>query len=207
MPPPPPPVCLVRSYKSRGVKGGTFIAESVTDLETHLRMLPDPDAYRSSIGLCPNCGHCRIHALCFRERILRWADVTKPPLIVEIRLFRCAVRGCGAVFTVLPAFIARHLWRSWKTVEASSTGKERPPRATLRRWLSRLASDASQVVQSFVSLGPGVLEVSFLRDVCASSARWQVVAAAEGAFALPSGRVFSTIGGWIHRLVRGIRLM
>ena len=108
---------------------------------------------------------------------------------------------------MLPAFIARHLWRAWKTVEATSAGKERPPRATLRRWLSRLASDASRVVQSVVSLGQGVLEASFLRDLCASSTRWQVVAAAEGAFALPSGRVFSTIAGWIHRLVRGIRLM
>ncbi len=207
MPPPPPEVCLVRSYKSRGVKGGTFIAEGVTDLEAHLRMLPDPDAYRAVIGLCPNCGQDCIHALCFRERFLRWADVTKPPLIVEIRLYRCAMPGCGAVFTVLPAFISRHLWRAWKTVEASAAGNERPPRATLRRWLSRLASDASQVVQSFASFGPGVLEVSFLREVCASSTRWQVVAAAEGALALRFGLVFSTIAGWIHRLVRGIRLM
>jgi hypothetical protein len=155
-------VCLVRSYKSRGVKGGTFIAEDVMDLETHLRRLLDPDAYRAVIGLCPNCGGDCIHALCFRERILRPADSAERPLIVEIRLFRCAPRNCGAVFTVLPAFIARHLWRAWKTVEATSAGQQQPPETTRRRWLSRLASNASQLVQTFASLGQGVLEPSFL---------------------------------------------
>ena len=52
LPPPSPPVCLTRSYKSRNQKGGTVIAEGVRDLETHRRMLLDPDAYRSVIGSC-----------------------------------------------------------------------------------------------------------------------------------------------------------
>lgn len=207
MPPPPPEVCLVRPYKSRGIKGGTFIAEGVTDLETHLQMLPDPDTYRSVIGPCPTCGHDGIHAHCFRERVLRWADVTRPPLVVVIRLYRCATYGCGAVFTVLPAFIARHLWRAWTTVESSLAARDPPPRSTLRRWRARLVSDAAQIVQSFTSLGQGVLETGFLRKLCDASTRWEVVGAAQCAMALPSGRVFSAIAGWVHRLVRGIRLM
>jgi hypothetical protein len=183
------------------------IAEAVLDLETHQACLADPDAYRSVIGECLHCGSPTLHAHCFRTRILRAAGSEAKPRVVEIRLYRCALRPCGAVFTVLPAFIARHLWRAWKTVEESAAGEQTPPRSTLVRWLGRLASEAAQLVQSFVSLGQGVLEASFLRQVCASSTRWQVVAAAGGALALSSGRVFSTIAGWIHRLARGVRLM
>lgn len=207
MPPPPPPVCLVRSYKSRGLKGGTVIAEDVLDLETHQRRLADPDGYRAVVGPCLNCGGEHIHAHCFRERTLRPANAGEARLVVAIRLFRCATRSCRAVFTVLPAFIARHLWRAWTTVEKSTSGEERPPRMTLRRWLSRLASDASDLVQSFASLGSGVLEASFLREISRSSTRCEVVRAAKDAISLPCGRVFSAIASWIHRLLRGIRLM
>ena len=184
-----------------------MIAEDVLDLQTHQQKLLDPDDYRGLIPACFNCGHDCIHALCFRERILRPADRTQPSLAVEIRLFRCAVQTCGAVFTVLPAFIARHLWRAWESVEAATAGQEQPPASTRRRWLSRLGSDASDLVQSFTSLGSGVLEASFLREVSRSSTRREVVRAAKRAFSLPFGRVFSAIAGWIHRLVRGIRLM
>lgn len=207
MPPLPPPVCLVRSYESRGIKGGTVIAEHVLDLATHQQMLADPDCYRAVVGACRNCGGERIHALCFRQRVLRPADAQEASLVVDIRLFRCARRGCGAVFTMLPAFIARHLWRAWATVERSARGLEQPPKSTRRRWLSRLASDASDLAQSFVSLAAGVLEASFLRQVSRSSTRRDVIEVASEAIALHFGHVFAAVAGWIHRLRPGVRLL
>jgi hypothetical protein len=207
MPPPPASVSLSRSYKSRNIKGGTVIAEDVLDLKTHLTRLLDPDSYRALIPACLHCGGSRIHALCFRERILRPADLEEQASRVWIRLFCCATKSCGAVFTVLPAFIARHLWRDWETVEESAAGRQRPPTTTRRRWLARLRSAASDLVQVFTSLAQGTLDKKLLEDLARASTRWEVVRVLSGALALPSGKRFSTVAGWIHRLLRGIRLM
>jgi len=45
--PPPPPRYLEQCYPS-SQKGGTLVAEDVTDLETHARRLCTPDGYRPS---------------------------------------------------------------------------------------------------------------------------------------------------------------
>ena len=53
LPPPGRESCLVRLRPS-SQKGGTIVAEDVTDRATHDRRLCDPDGYRPAF--CPNCG-------------------------------------------------------------------------------------------------------------------------------------------------------
>jgi hypothetical protein len=109
----PPPACLTRTYASRGIKGGTVIAEEVIERSEHERRLLDPGTYREVVTPCVACKGTSLHAHCFRTRTLRPAARGAPSVIITIRLYLCT---CGAVFTVLPAFVARHLWRAWKTI-------------------------------------------------------------------------------------------
>ena len=135
---------LERGYAS-SVKGGTVIAESVDDRGEHERRLADPDTYRPPA--CRGCGR-KLHAHGTRER----KPVGETP--VEIRRYRCP--GCGGVVQVLPGFLARHLWRSWKTVEeATATPREVPsvvPARTRRRWQKRLRSPARPVLHVLSAL-------------------------------------------------------
>jgi len=71
---------------------------------------------------------------------------------IEIVRYICAAEECGATWRVLPAFVARHLWRRWstvaRTVAGDPGGRADPPIAarTRRRWLARLSSAAIQLV-------------------------------------------------------------
>ena len=38
-------------------------------------------------------------------------------LVVRVAQYMCVAAECGATWRVLPLFLARHLWRAWKTVE------------------------------------------------------------------------------------------
>jgi hypothetical protein len=185
---------------SRGIKGGTIIAEDVLELAEHLERLLDPDSYRPAE--CRSCGCERSHAHCFRERILREADPGEPPLVVPIRLFSCA--ACGAVFTILPAFIARHLWRAWKTVEHVAGGKEKAPKRTQARWLSRLGSDASQLVQVFTTSIDGAVSDALVRSRPSSRSGFLAVLKP---FLGRRSSIFARLAAWIHRLAAGVRLM
>jgi hypothetical protein len=203
LPPPLPPVCLLRTYKSRGVKGGTIIAEGVLDLKTHRSLLPDPEGYRPSSCWC--CGRKRPHAHCFRERVLRPPSPDEPPVIETIRLYFCP--GCGAVFTVLPAVIARHLWRLWKTVEDVSSTRSHAPPTTMARWFSRLSSSAARLVQALLAVGSHLLErqlVSLLRKV---RTRLDLIEAVVASSSVSADHRFAGLAGWIHRVERGLRLM
>ena len=54
MPVPAAPAYLTSTYASKpGQKGGTLIAEDVTDIATHRQRLSTPDGYRSE-----SCIHC-----------------------------------------------------------------------------------------------------------------------------------------------------
>jgi hypothetical protein len=203
LPPPLPPVCLDQSYLSRGVKGGTVIAEEVLDLEAHRQRLLDPDGYRPSSCWC--CGSKKLHAHCFRERILRPASPDDHPLIETIRLYYCPF--CGAVFTVLPAVIARHLWRLWKTVEEVSSEKAEAPRTTTARWFSRLSSSAARLVQALLAVGSHLLGRRLFALLGKVRIRWELVEAVIESDAVPAAHPFAGLAGWIHRLERGIRLM
>jgi hypothetical protein len=111
-PPPEPEECLTRSRASR-FKGGTLIAEDVLDLATHLRRICDPDGYRPAT--CLRCGSRVLHVDDYLERTPLGAPGF-PPVITIVR-HACADSACGAVWRILPAFLARHLWRVWPTVE------------------------------------------------------------------------------------------
>ena len=202
--PPQLPVCLKRSYLSRGIKGGTVIAEDVLDPEEHARRVIHPDGYRRCVGPCLRCGCSAVHAHCFRERLPRPATRDGPIEAVTIRLFRCASKACKAVFTVLPAFLARHLWRTWETVQNSVQRKETPPRSTLRRWLARYRSDASQLVQVFTSSVRGPVTKVLKRVRPLTRADFIEVLTP---LLPPPRRVFASLAAWIHRLSPGIRLM
>ena len=198
--PPRPPDCLTRSDLSRGIKGGTIIAEDVLTLDVHEEKLRDPDGYRPES--C-RCGSVRLHAHCFRERKLRDADPEITPLVVAIRLYHCL--DCGAVYTILPAFIARLLWRSWKTVESAVKRKRPVPKTTLKRWLSRLASDAGQLFQLFTASVTGPVVDALLRARPAT--RKALVAAIAPEITSRLGAAFAPLAAWIHRLEAGLRLM
>lgn len=199
--PPRPLVCLTKSYLSREVKGGTVIAEDVTTLSRHNEHVVDPDSYRPFVTPCRGCGCGSVHAHCFRDRRLRPARRDGPVQIVTVRLFRCA--SCRAVFTVLPAFVARHLWRAWKTIEEVSKSKLEAPRSTARRWLSRLRSDARQLVGLFASSVEALAGEFFKRGW---QSRHAFVEALCALFDRGSER-FAFTAAWIHRLAAGIRLM
>ncbi|HVR72818.1 MAG TPA: hypothetical protein VMT52_00730 [Planctomycetota bacterium] len=207
LPPPPPAVCLTRSYASRKIKGGTVIAEDVLDLETHRKRLADPGAYRTAIGACWACGTSALHAHCFRERVLRPASVKEAAVTTTVRLFRCSRAGCGAVFTVLPLIIARHLWRLWKTVEDAATEKLEVPKSTRRRWLGRLRSSGSQLVQTLTSKASSLLSGSFRSALARVATRGDLVETFRSSLAERVLDSFAPLSAWIHRLEPGIRLM
>lgn len=205
-PPPPPDMCLVRSYASRGVLGGTLIAEAVTDLATHQRLLQS-GGYRP-----PRCLRCGspLHIHGDRSRLLLGSPVGS----ADVARFRCADRDrCGAVYLVLPAWIARHLWRTWKTVEESSRreeGEEQGPPPvsprTAARWKARLAASAMAVI---VALGSTELGDALATTVGLGGARHAMVSA-YAVLARPAprrGLLFASLAAVIHRAAPGIRLM
>ena len=63
---------------------------------------------------------------------------------------------------VLPAFVARHLWRTWKTVEAIVVPPEQRPRVvvperTRRRWRARTSQPVRVVLHVLSSLRTTIL--------------------------------------------------
>jgi hypothetical protein len=204
-------LCLTKSYESRGVKGGTVIADDVWDAATHAKKLLDPDGYRHYIGACWACGCGKVHALCFRTRTLRPADPSAPGVVEDVRLFRCPQVGCGAVYTVLPVFIARHLWRDWQTVEEACAGRQDAPGRTTERWLGRLGSAARQLVQRFRAT---VLETlnriasqDWVTTLSENLTRWGFIAVLQGAGAVAVPHAFAQVAAWVHRVEAGVRLM
>lgn len=134
----PPPACLVRPAKPDR-KGFTLLADGVCCLDAHARRLADPDGYRPS--RCPRCAHDKLHVHDYPSRALR--GNRDAPSIRVVR-YRCA--SCDVTFRVLPAFVARHLWRCFHTIEqetiATHPSPSRPPipERTAQRWRARLAS-------------------------------------------------------------------
>ncbi len=191
-----------RSYAGRGVKGGTVIAEDVLDIDKHRRLLRHPDDYRLYVSPCPRCGNSRMQTHCFRQRQLRPGDPGRPPVCATVRLYRCASRSCRAVFTVLPAFIARHLWRSWETVENVVNGTEAAPARTRRRWLSRLKSNACELFQTFTSMVKG--RVTELLCKAQPRSRLRFVEVLEQVVGAPR---LALTAAWLHRLRPGVRLL
>ena len=108
--PPAAQTCLVSNDASRVRKGGTFIDERVLELSVHETMMKNPASYRPAE--C-RCGCRRLHLHDRKERKPRGAGGA----VVTVVIFLCA--ECSASWRVLPAFLARCLWSTWKVIEAT----------------------------------------------------------------------------------------
>jgi len=192
------------------------IAESVVDLETHERLLGN-GGYRP-----PGCRRCGrpMHIHEYRGRLL----LGDPGVSTDIAIFQCADReGCRAVTRVLPAFLARHLWRAWPTVEGAvagtrDTGDEAEvvaragplPERTVRRWRARLASSAVALVVVLGTAASTVPELHrIVQQVGFAGTRGEFVDVFMATVSPPPGPgvPFATPAAVIHRLVPGVRLM
>ena len=195
--PPQPPKYLEQPYAS-SQKGGTLIAEDVTDLETHGRRLCHPDGYRPSC--CPRCGHGVLHVHDYRSRVLR-ADPEEPE--TKVVRYGCVGADCGARWLILPMLLARHLWRRWAVVEATTEGR-RPikwspvPARTQRRWRARLGMAGRGLTQVLAASGAAALETVAQRLGLWPTRREVVLAL---------GVAFSCAAALVHRLAPGVRLM
>jgi hypothetical protein len=208
-PPPEPEDCLIHSRASR-YKGGTLIAEDVMDLETHRRRLADPDGYRPEH--CPRCGGGVLHVHDYPRR----KPVGEPGMPSEIAIVRhiCADPECEATWRILPALLARHLWRAWGTVErtvvkpvpASTLDVAPIAERTARRWRARLAASARQLVLLLATSGGVLLEAIAKRASLWATRRSLVDVHAQMTDAQP-GRKLAELAALVHRLERGIRLM
>lgn len=204
--PPPPPRYLEQCYPS-SQKGGTLIAEDVTDLKTHERRLGDPDGYRPA--RCPRCGHGVLHVHDYRERHLL-AEQPKHshsdsagPRITVVR-HRCTAAECGARWLLLPALLARHRWRRWQVVEVAALERRRPPDwppvppRTRRRWRARLRMGGRMLTQVLAASALPALEAVAQR-LGLTATRLDLVLA----LALP----LCAAAALLHRLAPGLRLL
>jgi hypothetical protein len=189
-------------------KGGTLIAEDVRDLEAHLRRLCDPDGYRPE--RCPRCGHDVLHVHSYPERHPR-GEPGMPP-VVRVVQYICAAEECSATWRILPMFLARHLWRVWKTVERvvlpeEVTSAAPPvPERTRCRWSARLAAAARVLVVLFAASGGFVLE-SVAAQVGLDASRAELVHVYAEQVDVARGAQLAAVAALAHRLERGIRLM
>lgn len=190
--------CLDRPYSSN-TKGGTLIAKEITDVPSQLQALAEPDRVRP--GQCSTCGGARMHVHDRRGRTLRGHRGVPT---IAILLFRCARRQCRAVWRVLPQFLARHLWRTWSTVDEalrpSESSDERVPKRTRTRWSTRLRERAAVLV-AVLDHGAERLLVELAVALGSGALRRDVVDAFGGLAKL------SRLAALIHRLVPGVRVM
>lgn len=195
------PSWLDAAYPS-SQKGGTIIAESVMDLEAHEKNLCCPDRYRPE-G-CRRCG-AKVHVHDLRSRQMRG----DPAVSTEVMRFRCADReGCGAIWLVLPAFLARRLWRSWRTVAAAVESPRRsgpvPPR-TRRRWRALLARPARQLIVTLTTAAGAVCALATVLGL--DAIRIDLWGGYRREIQPDRVRSLKELAGLIHRLSPGVRLM
>jgi hypothetical protein len=201
-----------RGSRASRSKGGTLIAEHVHDVATHDHLLKEPDGYRPD--LCPRCGGGVLHAHDYIVRRPRGA----PEVAAEVRVRRyiCANPKCEATWRILPAFLARHLWRIWPTVESAAlrvAPREAPamavvPKRTAQRWRERLAVIARQLVVLLAVSGGALLE-AIAKQVGLMATRADLVGAYARMAAIPlaAGRRLADLAAVVHRLEPGLRLM
>lgn len=123
-----------------------------------------------------------------------------PPEIM-VRRFACA--SCGAVWLVLPSFLARHLWRMWTTVGVIlGSGELRRvvvPERTQTRWHARLHTAGRKLVSVLATAGEELAKVAGRLE--ADALRGAVLDVLGNA-----GRL-AEIAGLVHRLAPGVRVM
>lgn len=185
--------------RPRKQKGGTIIARYVRTLEQHQEALRKPDRVRPE--RCARCKVAGLHVHERRSRVLA-GEVDGAPAI-EILIFRCERRDeCGAIWRMLPHFMARHLWRRWTIVGlvVAKQPRHRVPRRTQQRWRSRL-SCAAAVLVALLGHGPSVDWRGVAARVGVDATRLELVQAAGG----PSW--LDEIACVVDRLTPGVRVM
>jgi hypothetical protein len=188
-----------------------MIAEGVWTLEEHLKRISDPDGYRPCA--CGNCGNTVLHVHDYPERKplgLAWMAV------VRVVRFICINPDCRATWRVMPAWLARHLWWTWGSVEqaVSTNTKESkstavaatPPERTQQRWRQRLASSARQAVVLMVSRGVELVR-AVGEAVGLQGTRRSLVDSYGDIVEVRRGQVLGAVGAVLDRLERGVRLM
>ena len=207
LPPPRPEACLVR-IRSSSQKGGTIIAEEVTDRAAHERRICDPDGYRPAF--CPNCGEKILHVHDYRDRILR-GEPGEP--VASVVRHECV--GCEAIWQILPAFIARHLWRSWRVVEHTLTGAEpssekrrwpRIPERTRRRWRHRWLRSGKFLAQILAACGEAAW-AALAGGLNADATLVDLIVAYAAAVVTPVGELLAAVAALVYRLQPKVRLM
>lgn len=204
--PPEAEACLTHS-RVASYKGGTLIDETAVDLAAHLRLIVDVDGYRPA--RCCSCDHDVLHVHDYIERRPRGEPGL--PVVVVVR-YICA--ACEATWRILPAFLARHLWRVWPTVERVVLPKDTPsptdaptiPERTARRFVSRLAAAARAVVTLLAASNVETLE-AIASSVGLNATRAQLVAAHARATGAQPGARLAPLAALTHMLERGGRLM
>jgi hypothetical protein len=217
-PPPQAEACLLARYPS-SQKGGTIIIEHVCSLEEHERLL-NSGSYR--LDACPRCG-ATTHLHDLRPRVMvAGAGLERVGSSTLTQRVRCADRkDCGAAWQLLPAFLARHLWRCWSTVERAMFGgraeqpKPQPggetrsrvvPERTARRWRGRLVSSAALLVAVL-----GTAEQPELTELAGAvgleGTRSGFVVQYTARFQPPARQRLAQVAALLHRLAPGVRLM
>lgn len=136
------------------------------------------------------------------------------PPVVRVAQYQCAEAACGATWRILPMFLARHLWRVWKTVErVVLPGAAPPPSAappipkrTRSRWRTRLAAAARVLVVLLAASGGQALE-SVAAQVGLDASRAELVQGYAEQIDVPRGARLAAVAAVTHQLERGIRLM
>lgn len=208
---PAPPACLNRPYSARANQtGGTLIVDDVREPNEHRRRLLDPDDYRPCS--CLNCRGSRLHAHSYRERRIKIGGGISTE--EQVRRYRCV--ACRAVWLVLPGFLARHLHRTWSSVQTALRGqglapvgraadRETVPTTTLRRWVSRLASSAQALLPPLACVCPDLCCAT--EPLPADCSRGALVQALLRQGVLVGASALSQITAWIHRQMPGLRFL
>lgn len=182
-------------------KGGTLIEPAVRELETHEEWMRAPGRYRPA-G-CARCG-ATVHIHDYRSRQLR----EDPWCSTEVVRFLCSNDDCKATWQVLPMFIARHLWRTWRVVERAVAPESSTPvaSATVDRWRSRLGLGARMLVTLLATASQAVLD-AVVQLAGLDATRAELVRAFARTMRPTDGESLAEIAELVHRLHRGVRLM
>ena len=205
--PPEPEECLTCSRVSR-YKGGTLIAEDVHDDASHRKRLAS-GGYRPA--WCPRCEHPVLHVHDYLERQpLGELDL---PMAIRVVRYICASAACRATWRILPAFLPRHLWHRWQSIERTTLGTppatpsaKASPERTAERWQGRLTSTARQLVLLLGACCGSVLE-TIAKCTGLDATRFGLVEVHTQQAGTPPGRRLGDLGAIVHRLEQGIRLM
>jgi len=113
---------------------------------------------------------------------------------------------------VLPALLARHLWRRWQVVEsatmggASAAASSPVPKRTRRRWKQRLSTAAGSLLSALASSTDAVMQ-HLAGSMTDAASRLELVVAHAQSTGCSDGWRLASLASLIHQLAPGIRVM